>query len=337
MDSHSTVRRSVRAVAVLVAVSMNAFRHLSRRDSESDWDRITGNDKVDLIGWQESKSPEWRSLYPTYRSRGWDTWHVPDPDGPISVAISWRTSVFELESVEPRKMHDGGFPRETTDPFPARWVVEAHFRHKPTGRKVILLNTHVTQHIETGHRFQENLNARRAKVHLKTLAGMWDTVATSPDDVVVGTGDYNFDYADDSRYRPVGGITKRFRGKAVSSYQALGLDGVEPSRLTRWIDYVFLSTDSLRRPSAQGRGTAQFARHRTLNGFRSDHRPYWPGSGSIAEAHQGEPSACVAASMSGSSASALAASGCAPGASPSFLARTFSSICLPVSASTFFQ
>jgi endonuclease/exonuclease/phosphatase family metal-dependent hydrolase len=247
-------------------VSANAFRHLSWAGAKHDWDRLTGNPDVDLIGWQESKSPAFRSLYPRYAAAGWQTWYRPDPDGPISLAVTWRTSTFGLEGVRFVKMHDGGFPRQTTDPFPARWVVVVTLRHRASGRTVTLLNTHVNQHIETGHGFQHNLNARRAHQHLARLATMWGTV---PGDVVVGTGDYNFDYADDSRYRPAGGTTQAFAGRALSSYQALGLDGLAPTRNTRWIDYVFLASASVK---GHG-GTAQFARHRTLTGASSDHDP----------------------------------------------------------------
>ena len=84
----------------------------------------------------------------------------------------------------------------------------------PTGLTVTLLNTHVNQHIETGDGFDDNLNARFAKRHLAQLAGMWDI---AQGDVVVGTGDYNFDNADDSAVRPAGGISRRFAGHATSS------------------------------------------------------------------------------------------------------------------------
>ena len=94
---------------------------------------------------------------------------------------------------------------------------------------------------------------------------MWNTTAG---DVVAGTGDYNFDHADDADARPRGGISRQFEEEAVSSYDALGLTGVVPTRNTRWIDYVWLSTDSLR-PA----GSAQFATHRSIGGFNSDHRP----------------------------------------------------------------
>ncbi|NHC24840.1 hypothetical protein G6553_16865 [Nocardioides sp. IC4_145] len=254
-------------------VSYNALRHLPLERARRDWDRLTGRDDVDLIGWQESKSPAFRQLYPQYRARGWETWHWPDPDGPISLAVSWRTATFELLDVSFRRMHRGGYPRETTDPFPARWVVTAQLRHRATGRTVTLLNTHVNQHIETGQRFERNLNAERAKQHLAKLARMWDT---APGSVVLGTGDYNFDFADDSRAKPAGGITRTFRGHATSTYQLLGLDGLRPTRETRWIDYVFVADRSLRRAAAGARGgsgTAQVARHRVLDGYASDHAP----------------------------------------------------------------
>ncbi|MDN4173788.1 hypothetical protein QWY28_12575 [Nocardioides sp. SOB77] len=250
-------------------VSYNALRLLPLERARRDWDRLTARRDVDLIGWQESKSSAFRRLHPQYRSRGWQTWHWPDPDGPISLAVSWRTATFELLDVSFRRMHRGGHPRETTHPFPARWVVTAQLRHRGSGRTVTLLNTHVNQHIETGQRFEDNLNARRAKRHLATLARMWDT---APGPVVVGTGDYNFDFADDSRARPAGGITRAFRGRATSSYQALGLRGLAPTRNTRWIDYVHLADRSLRTRRDRG-GTAQFARHAVLRGYASDHAP----------------------------------------------------------------
>ena len=253
-------------VATVGVASYNALRHLPLRRAARDWRLLTGRDDLDLIGWQESKSPAFRELYPRFEDRGWSTWHHPVPDGPISLAVSWRQDTFELLDVGYVRMHRGGYPRETDAPFPARWVVNAEFRHRDSGRAVTLLNTHVNQTIETGQRFQDNLNAAFAKRHLRRLAGLWNT---APGDVVVGTGDFNFDHADDSEARPPGGISRRFEGEAVSSYDALGLSGVVPTRNTRWIDYVWLSTDSL----VRGGGTAQFATHRSLGGYHSDHRP----------------------------------------------------------------
>lgn len=257
-----------RLVDTIGVASFNAWRLLGRPGAKADWDRITGNPDLDLIGWQESKSEVWADLYPDYRARGWETWHWPDVDGPRSVAMSWRTRTFELLDVGFTKVHDGGHPSETDAPFPARWVVEVTLRHRESGLRVTVLNTHVNQTIETGHGWEENLNAEMARGHYRLLARMFDE---AEGDVVLGTGDYNWDYADDSEYRPAGGISHTVDHQAQSSYEALGLDGVVPTQGSRWIDYVWLADDSVRR--RDGSGTAQFARHRSLGGFASDHRP----------------------------------------------------------------
>lgn len=129
--------------------SFNAWRLLDEPAAKQDWDRITSDDDVDLIGWQETRSRAWAGLYPAYRDRGWDTWHWADPDGPRSVAFSWRTRTFRLVDVSFTRMHRGARTDLTDAPFPA-WVVQASLRHRGTGLLVTLLNTHVNQTIETG-------------------------------------------------------------------------------------------------------------------------------------------------------------------------------------------
>jgi endonuclease/exonuclease/phosphatase family metal-dependent hydrolase len=257
-----------RVVDTIGVASFNAWRLLGRAGAEADWDRVTGNPAIDLVGWQESKSEVWADLFPRYRARGWETWYWPDVDGPRSVAVSWRAKTFELLDVDSTKVHDGASPSETAAPFPARWVVEVSLRHRASGLLVTVLNTHVNQTIETGHGWEENLNAERARLHYRTLSRMYDE---AEGDVVIGTGDYNWDYADDSTYLPTGGISRTVARHAQSSYAALGLDGVPPTQGSRWIDYVWLSDASVRR--RDGAGTAQFERHRSLDGFHSDHRP----------------------------------------------------------------
>ncbi len=259
-----------RVETILGVVSFNALQYQDLSHAAEDWERLASHPAVDLIGWQETKSPPFRKLYPQYRSRGWETWYWPDPDGPIQLAISWRTSLLELLDVSFEKVHLGGYPRETDSPFPARWVVVAQFRHRHTGHAVTLVNTHVNQHIETrSGSFRDNLNARRAKQHLARLAGGW---RSTPGDVVVGTGDYNFDHVSDVEAEPAGGITRTFRGLASSSYDVLGLDGLLPTRNGRWIDYVFLADHTMRSRRNPG-GVAQFQRHRVLSGYHSDHAP----------------------------------------------------------------
>ena len=69
-------------------VSYNALRHLRFAKAAHDWRPLTHREDVDLIGWQESKSQAFRTLYPRFEERGWSTWHHPSPDGPISLAAS---------------------------------------------------------------------------------------------------------------------------------------------------------------------------------------------------------------------------------------------------------
>lgn len=260
-----------RVVDDLGVVSFNARRTLTPDQARRDWARLAGRPGVDLVGWQEAATPMFRDLASEYRARGWGTWQAPGTGAAAPLAVSWRRDTFALLGARTRMMHPGASAAVTAAPFPSRWVVTVRLRHRESGRTVSLLNTHVNQTIETGQRFERNLNARRAKRHYRTMARMW---SRTPGDVVLGTGDYNFDHADDAAARPAGGLSRVFEGKAVSSYDSLGLDGVVPTRNTRWIDYVWLAADSVRRRTEDGfRGPAQLAAHRTLDGFESDHRP----------------------------------------------------------------
>ncbi len=255
----------------LGVVSFNARRTLTPEQARRDWARLAGTRGVDLVGWQEAATPMFRDLAAEYADRGWGTWQAPGTGAAAPLAVSWRRDTFAFLGATTRRMHAGASAAVTAAPFPSRWVVTVRLRHRDSGRTITLLDTHVNQTIETGQRFERNLNARRAKRHYRTMARMW---SRSPGDVVLGTGDFNVDYADDAAARPAGGLSRVFEGRAVSSYDALGLDDVVPTRNTRWIDYVWLAADSVRRRTDDGvRGTAQLAAHRTLDGFESDHRP----------------------------------------------------------------
>ncbi|MBS44833.1 MAG: hypothetical protein CMH83_17035 [Nocardioides sp.] len=252
-------------------LSFNALKYLGPKRALHDWRRVARRTDVDLIGWQETRNDPWADAAAVFEGEGWRTWQYPDLSGPKQLAVSWRPDVLRLVDVTWQRVHDGATPRETERPFPARYVVRARFVHRASGLTVTLLNTHLNHAIETGHGFDDNLNARRAKQHLRVLSRMWDR---TPGDVVLGTGDYNFDQADDAAYRPAGGISRRFAGRAVSSYDALGTDGVVPTLRTRWIDYVWVSAATLRGPLGAGPdGHAQLVTHRSLGGYRSDHRP----------------------------------------------------------------
>ncbi len=250
--------------ATIRVVSQNVFHDLDRADTEHDMSRIFARGGVDVVAWQEAHTEHFVALHPRYRAQGWRTAYFDQAKGSQGDAISWRSDRFALVSRDAWPMHPGAGPRATQRPFAARWVTTVLLRHRESGLTVRVVNTHVNHFIETGQRFRRNINARHAKTHLAWLAERWDTWSG---DVVVGTGDYNFDHADDRDARPRGGITREFEGRAVSSYEALGLAGVKPTLAGRWVDYVFLAQRTV------DEGRAQLAAHRSLGGFRSDHRP----------------------------------------------------------------
>lgn len=258
-----------RVVDTLGVATFNVYRHLPRRDAMADALRLTRNDAVDVIGWQETRADYFPDVKERLARRGWDTWQLWEPDGPFWLAVSWRRDRFELVDGSWTEVHGGAGKQRTDLPFPPRGYVVVTLRHRDSGRLLTVVDTHLNQGIETGDGFQDSVNADYAKEHLRELAEVWDTV---PGDLVVGTGDFNFDFHDDFRARPEGGIWDTQHDHAASSYQVLGLDGVEPTRGSRWIDYVWIADRTLR-VDAKDAGSGQYVAHRSLGGFNSDHRP----------------------------------------------------------------
>ncbi|KAA1429274.1 hypothetical protein [Nocardioides antri] len=258
-----------RVVDTVGVASFNVYRHLPRRDAMADAVRLTRDEQVDVIGWQETRADYFPDVRRRLAGRGWDTWQLWEPAGPFWLAVSWRRDRFSLVEGSWTEAHGGAGPQRTDLPFPPRGYIVVTLRHRESGKLLTVVDTHLNQGIETGDQLQDTLNADYAKEHLKLLAQVWDRV---PGDLVSGTGDYNFDFADDFRARPEGGVWDTQHSHATPSYEVLGLDGVAPTRGSRWIDYVWIADRTLR-VEAQDRGTGQFVRHESLGGFASDHRP----------------------------------------------------------------
>lgn len=258
-----------RVVDTLGVASFNVYRHLPRREAMADALRLTGDERVDVIGWQETRADYFPDVRRRLARHGWDTWQLWEPDGPFWLAVSWRRELFDLVEGSWTEAHGGAGPQRTDLPFPPRGYIVVTLRHRDSGRLLTVVDTHLNQGIETGDRFQDTVNADYAKEHLRELAAVWDEV---PGDLVVGTGDYNFDFHDDFRARPEGGIWDTQHAHAASSYEILGLDGVESTRGSRWIDYIWIAERTLR-VRAKDEGTGQYVEHESLAGFNSDHRP----------------------------------------------------------------
>jgi len=250
---------------VVGVASYNVFCCRSEGDLAADLRRLTSRDDVDVVGWQETD--EIAGLFPALEAQGWSTRFFTD--GGQENAISWRRSTFALVDSRSVLVHRGADAPDTPQPFPDRYVTSVVLRHRASGERLTVFDTHVNQYVENladPGTWRNNINAVRAKDHLEAFADLWRRADTR---WVVGTGDLNFDYRAEARVRPVRGISATLGAVAESSYQALGLRGLPPThRLSgRWIDYVLAGRDALEE------GRMAFRSQRALDGYGSDHRP----------------------------------------------------------------
>lgn len=248
-------------VAELSVASFNVDRTGRPRAIAADVRRLLGRDDLDLVGWQEADTDAFARAVRSVP--GWRTEILDAADGQRQVPISWRTAWWTLVSVTAHPMTEGAGRDRTDHPFRPKWATSVTLRHRASGREVTLLDTHVPNHVETGDRWEDNVNARAARQHYRRLADLLGR----PGGVRLATGDFQWDHHDDLAARPRGGITDTFAGRARSSFEVLGLTGVCPTRNTRWIDYVWIDEPSL------AAGRAGFVTHRSLDGYASDHRP----------------------------------------------------------------
>lgn len=261
----------VGAEAVVGVATFNTFHDLDPEQAWLDLAALTGRSDVDVVGLQEAEvsAATYASRLP---QRGWASVFLDQP-GVKQVGVIWRESRFELVGATARQVHPGANRTSvpsTQFPFPSRWIAEVRLRVRATGAVVTVLNTHSNQRAEVagvpglGHP-TNTLNASVAMSHFATLRELWQSV---PGDYVIGTGDYNADFAADSRVRHPGFPQRQFAGRATSSYNRLGLHGVGHThpRTRRWIDYVWVADDDLD-------DDVRFVDQRGLAGYRSDHTP----------------------------------------------------------------
>lgn len=254
-------------VATVGVVTYNVNRGNVRETFLADAERLATDPDVDLVGWQEAFTH--RPWLARLREHGWETaWFEP---GAKELPVSWRADAFELLDAAQHQMHDAWMGKRRRRP--PRFVVRVCLRHRATGHRLTFLNTHVTSRIEDrdhpGH-WGHGRGVGPARRHLAQLAAMWDGV---PGRYVVAAADLNFDHVHEARVRPAGGPSDAFAGRAVSSWEALGTDGVPGTSVvakTRQpviYDYVYVAARTL------AAGRAAFAGHWVLDGFHSDHRP----------------------------------------------------------------
>lgn len=250
----------------LVGVAtMNQYRQLSVPQASRDARFLTSRSGVDIVGWQESQ--RFGPVFATLRQRGWNTRRFPN--GARELAISWRRSKFEYVSASSRLVAYGVDQVAGRYPFGHRYIIRVTLRHRPTGRKLSVINTHLPQKIENldrPGRWTPTSNAARARFQLERMTREWHR---APGRWVVGTGDYNFDARADHRAGLRKAPAKALASVAASSFAMLGGRDLLPTHppTGRYIDYVHAARSDLKA------GHVRFLGQRTFSDLNSDHRP----------------------------------------------------------------
>ncbi|MGA8256435.1 MAG: hypothetical protein WB767_07650 [Nocardioides sp.] len=265
--SGTSARREAAQPQLLGVASFNQFRQLSVGQARADALALTERKGVAIIGWQEGYS--FGPVYSLLRRKGWDTKRFTPERSERELAVSWRRSRFSLVGAVLHRVAPGVDDIVGRYPFGDRFVLRVTLRERATGREISVINTHLPQAIEDldrAGRWRETFNAARARGQLERMTAIW---RRAPGRWVIGTGDYNFDARSDARVRPLGGISRRYAGTAVSTYASAGFGDIRPTHPTsqRYIDYVHVATADI------DAGRIAVLGHRTLNGLNSDHRP----------------------------------------------------------------
>jgi endonuclease/exonuclease/phosphatase family metal-dependent hydrolase len=246
-------------------VTMNQYIQLSEDQARADALAVAGQPGADVVGWQEAWNS--RPVFRTLRRQGWDTKRFPS--SAKELAVSWRRSTFELVSSAARRVAYGVDSSGGRYPFGNRFVVRVTLRHKPSGRLLSVINTHLprmSEDPERPGRYTTTRNAAKARFALKRMRKTWQL---APGRWVVGTGDYNFDARADQRIGVPGGPARTLGPVATSSYAELGIGDLPTTHppTGRYIDYVHARKSDLKS------GEVRFLSQRTMTGLNSDHRP----------------------------------------------------------------
>lgn len=257
-------------LGTLGVVSYNIHRVQSLEEFTAEALRMVALPGVGIVGWQEAM--DHRASFPALLEQGWETAYF---SGAKENPISWDSAVFDFLGAAQHRMHEA-YPGRSGVQRPGRWVALVTLRHRPTGFRVTVLNTHVASRGESWERlgtWRDNATAPRVREHLARQAQMWQNV---PGRYVIGMGDLNIDARADAANVLPGGPVDRFRLRALSNWQALGTDGIAktldlpagPHRgMPLLYDYVFASARSI---SARW---LRFVSHEALAGWNSDHTP----------------------------------------------------------------
>ncbi len=245
-------------------LTMNQYRKLPVSQALADARTMASRSGVDVIGWQESQ--RFGRVFSALRGRGWATRRFPH--GAKQLAVSWRRSKFAYVSASSRLVAYGVDQVSGRYPFGHRYIIRVTLRHRPTGRKLSVINTHLPQKIEDldrPGRWTTTSNAARARFQLERMRREW---RQAPGRWVVGTGDYNFDARADARTGLPRAPAKVLAPVATASYAVLGGRDLLPTHppTGRHIDYVHAAKSDLKA------GHIEFLEQRSFGNLHTDHR-----------------------------------------------------------------
>lgn len=177
-------------------------------------------------------------------------WHVWAPAGqkrgrPGANAMLARKNVFQVVERGAEFICDSGDPGVGGENNPPpRWLNWVRYLHVPSGMRLCHLHTHLNSHIDNGGRPYQLPRTQDAERHLRILARRARAFAKVGQ--VVVTGDFNVDYADDSRvkyrnfpFAVLEGGDKRVRGGLRSNWSRFGAKGKGTIGNSHF-DYIYL-------------------------------------------------------------------------------------------------
>jgi endonuclease/exonuclease/phosphatase family protein len=258
----ATTATAARAASSTFRVATaNIYSGLSDADFLHDL-RAVG-ERAELIGLQEVHDRgalirEWAS------ANGYQAW-IPDAAWAKEPTVLAKRSEFQRLEQDAIFVCDSA--GEGTPP-PPRWIVWAKYRHLPSGRNLVHVNTHPNSHIDDAGHPYDLPRTRDAEDHFARILQLVRNKAGEAQ--VVVTGDFNVDYVDDKRVQygkfPYTVLEER-QGALPglrSSYSRVGLPTLG-THGNRRIDYVYAW---VRTPETR---VMDLEEHYVLTGQKSDH------------------------------------------------------------------
>ena len=200
-------------------------------------------------------------------------WHLYMPSGtwPGAEPLLARKSMFEPTVVGGARgstfvCDTGG----SAEPPPPRYLNWISWTHKPSGRKVNHINSHLNAHIDDNGSPYNLPRTEDAEKHIRMIRDL--AVNRSDQGQVVVSGDFNVDYQDDKRVQysrfPYTVLEERQAAGAIpglrSGYSQMGVTNL-PTHGSRRIDYIY---EWVRVPSSR---LMNMTNHYVVDGTRSDH------------------------------------------------------------------